>query len=154
MNPTLYLIFGNANSGKSSLVRSLTGLRTSDNINLSFIGQNQTIFFVRMPSLQEGDFIIPDKLDSYMNSQGIGIKNFIFPIRIIGTKVCPFNAEDYLIKIRDWGFQVKGVVLLNPTIPDFYMSYNLDLTDTWIKNPLQLPRNYIAMKVRTKWGLE
>lgn len=142
-----YLIIGNANSGKSSTIRALTGFGShnrSKRISITFLNNTQHEFFLQTSAAQE---------------KNINVNRLI---RIIKKGNCEYNLialrfdrpstfPNYLSYIRRFeqeGWQIKKIVLLGNH--EFLPQYHPILLR--FDSPHDQTINKNASDIRKNWG--
>lgn len=112
-----YIIVGDANSFKSSTVRSLTGCRVR---GLRDLVQSNVVMktYVRLSSLQEGGSPI-DPHDFVREVQKSGAQSVIFPLRAMSHRK-RLDANAYISECIKAGWNIKGIAILDS--PNFQLT--------------------------------
>lgn len=146
-----YVIIGDANSFKSSTVRSLTGCRVRGVREILHPGGGVVETFVQISSLQEGNN--PITSNAFIQEVGqSGAKAVIFPLRALMHRGRA-DANSYIQDFINSGWQVIRVAVLHspgftltvPLSPGVVDSYPAGLTPRYYANEL-------ASQVRQNFG--
>ena len=145
----VYVIMGEGNTRKSSLVRCLTGIHEKSKEKKPHIVATQEGDIpvkIRIGSLQEvkklpAEFIAECKLHD--------VPNILCAVRIEPEKSCPSGVE-YLNAFIKEGWEVKPVIALDTiSIPDFPKDLEQPM---YLYGSKSTPTNAMAARVRELWG--
>lgn len=142
----LYLVFGTANQGKSSLIRCLTGVFRSKTTRVKRIG-DEILIKVFVSSAQERWIGIDDLIEKIENAPE---EYFLISIRIDAIQnkygdVFPKGQVYYDALVKK--FKILGVVILGKEAMDID-----DKSITRIDTPKKHPSNHDASIVRHFWN--
>lgn len=143
----IYLIIGNANSGKSSTIRALTGLGShnrSKRISITFLNNTEHEFFVQTSAAQEKNMNV-NRLIRVINNANSEYN--LIALRFDRPSTFP-NYLSYLSRFEQEGWQIKKIVLLGNH--EFLPQYQPILLR--FDNPLDQTINKNASDIRKNWG--
>jgi len=142
----IYLIVGEKNSGKSTLVRALTGLDKENEVNIGLSNNTQPLFWAWITSRQEKQQMPKEMIDEMRSINDNRYLHYIIPLHLKGIKGCP-DANAYIEELHK-NFIIERAVLLG--IDD--QSISLQLPDVLTINPDTFSANEIAQQVMQEWG--
>jgi hypothetical protein len=143
----IYCIVGDANMGKSSLIRALTCVHQSGITNIKYSSTNKVrTFFVGMTSLQE--------------EKALDIKD---AVKLLRDEKCNYNlialrfdeigkykkAEEYLKAFMKKGWVIEGIAMLGR---HSFKNNSLNNLITRIPYPFDNTINKNASIIREAWG--
>jgi Fe2+ transport system protein B len=144
---TIYCVIGNANSGKSSIIRALTGLGShnrSKKVTITFLNNTLHEFFVQTSAAQEKNLDV-SRLIREIN-RGNCEYNLI-ALRFDRPSSFP-NYLSYLSRFETEGWNIKKIVLLGNH--ELLTQYNPILLR--FNNPQNQTINKNAADIRKNWG--
>ncbi|CAD15629.1 hypothetical protein [Ralstonia pseudosolanacearum] len=145
-----YIVIGDANSFKSSTVRSLTGCRIRG-VRDFVQGKIVMSTFVQLSSLQEGpNYIAPREFIREVNKSGA--RSTIFPLRASPHRGRS-DANVYIQEFVKAGWKIKGVAILHS--PNFQLIARLPASCIFHYHPGSDPlyyANQLASQVRKDFG--
>lgn len=143
----IYLVIGNKNVGKSSIIRSLTGIRVSGQTELRFRNDINETFYVQMTSLQEESRQTVQEAISKIS--GSGCSFHLIALRYSATDENYPNAEAYITAFINAGFTISGVAYLGgEAIP---INFNNNLIQ--LSPPHTQAINKNASDIRNRWEM-
>lgn len=144
----IVVIIGDTKSGKSTLIRNLTGIYKGQEVfSLGFVDGERKVF-VRNSALQEYNPKQPERFLTEINELSGNPSLAIIPLRVKAAKGCP-RGEDYIMALIGAGHEIELIVKLSKVefINSALNTISLDLST--IK-----PWNLRAALVRTRIGLK
>lgn len=142
--PRVYVLVGEDNTRKSSIIRALTGARIRDQYRI--LTTSGTIdAYVEVVALQER----PISPQDFMNQVGHN-QNILIPLRIQATNNCP-GWIDYLNAFLSNSWTISQIVALETTpFQGLPQSFPLPLYIP-SSGSRQIPINQLASQVRNHW---
>lgn len=142
MKKDIYIIIGEGGTGKSSLVRALTGTYQGGIEKIEFSDQTSELFKVWTRSAQEGEYYSPERV--LRNIDNTDQSNILLTLRATGKD----NANDY-IGLISASHNIVGIVVLGNfnNIPMPNTIKPLVIADPW-----ERPTNGNASRVREFWN--
>lgn len=143
----IYLVIGDQNVGKSSIIRSLTGIRVSGQTTLRFLNNIDELFYVQMTSLQEESRqTVQEATDTISASE--------CSFHLIALRYSPAgqnypNAEAYITAFINADFIISGVAYLGEeAIP---INFNNNLIQLCFPYAQTINKN--ASDIRNTWEM-
>ena len=143
--PEVWIIMGDAQVGKSSAIRALTGAFKSDYTNVQTAHGRLTNIFVQIRSLQENR-ISPERfIKDHRNDQYI-----LLSLRINQAGGYP-NGLSYIREFNRNGWVIKGIAVLGTNILPYNLPQGLP-NPLFIPNSQNTPANEVAYRIRQVWN--
>ena len=152
---SIWLLIGNANTRKSSMVRCLLGVdNPATEVEVQSV--TGTVLHIRafISAVQEKKSVSPEELlldlnDSHWKGQFKNLRNALVPLRYDPAEGQP-AAEFYAQALLDDGWSIKVVVSLGEPARPWLQNSGLPYIE--IPNSTSLPSNAIAAQVRAAFG--
>lgn len=147
----IYLVLGEGNVGKSTLIRCLTGIRIASRIQVRETTLNDLTVWAYMRSVQEGNTPMSpsDLLHDITKPEESQFHDYLIPIRITAFNNCP-NYSVYVNTLVAGGCTiVQAVALTQNTVAPVL---GLPVVPISITTSHLSPANANADIVRTAWG--
>ena len=146
MNKKLFIVFGKANSRKSSMIRCLTGAgQQQDNWMIGTENGNEDFLVcVTSPQDKNGTGISPAETISLFKKTNC--RNIITALQSQSSSDHP-NGEVYLKAFVNAGFEIQVIACLDPD------ANTLNLEGSLIENSNTRPDNEMASILRPLWNL-
>lgn len=147
MSKTAYILIGDANTGKSSYIRCVSGASPFKNEVVVRNRNNKDItLWTKQSALQElPDWLIsPAELIALLNRYDY----CLIALRFQPTKKCPHNADEYvqLLSRKKWDLKL---VILGNNHSNYLTSTNFTNKELLsIQTPVSEPANFIAIRIR------
>lgn len=146
---TAYVLFGEANTRKSSTARALTGVGRRKTVHVAVRGRVLDVF-VQVSALQESS-ISPLQFINEMLAEGISHVLVTLRIRQMQKRGHVFpSGVDYLRAFRTAGWRIRKVVALGTAVlPGMVPGIPLPL---FVPNSRTTPVNLISTRIRKAWA--
>lgn len=149
----LYIIAGEPDARKSSVIRALTGIRDTKTFRIQFEGESiQTHVMATSPneldSMGYTNGMTPQQLIDYINNLNKNETAVILPIRSVNPRFNLPIASEYIQALNNAGFEIAEVAMFNNafTLPN-------DVQGTVLMSNENIPSNLTASKLRKLWGI-
>jgi hypothetical protein len=148
--PNIYAILGNANTRKSSLVRSLTGVGRRKVVQLQTPGGTIDIF-VQISSLQEAEILPATFITEVQNSAH---QHVLVPLSVSGlfrNGTAYPDGRAYIGRFINAGWNISQIVLLGIAALPHLLPAGSPKLHTFASSTTT-PVNRIAFQVRAWWN--
>lgn len=118
----IFLVLGEGNVGKSTLVRNLTGIRIADYAQVEETGGNIFTMWAWMRSAQEAG-LTPDAIvNEILRTDETNLENYLLPLRIVGISPALPGYDTYFSRLLASGIIIANSAILTkqaiaPTLP-------------------------------------
>jgi energy-coupling factor transporter ATP-binding protein EcfA2 len=144
VNKKIYLIIGEKNSGKSSIIRALTGIRISGKINIAI--PTEVTFYVQLMSFQEEAMQNPS--NAIKSLKKINCESNLCALRLNKTQNFP-DAQTYIDALINEGWEIAGIIVLGEN--NLQQQFHQLCVHT-INPPKEYSINKNASKIRKWWS--
>jgi len=151
--PNIFIVVGDANAGKSALIRCLTGLsRRRDGTWRVATEQNPDMpIFVLISALQESENYARTPAQFIKDVNEKGFENVLVPLRRSRSRGFP-DCYEYINAFHNAdGWEIMQIVVLGEGFEENRLPAGL-LNLLVINLPQENPANHNAANVRRQWG--
>ena len=105
--PNIYIVIGNGNTRKSSLIRALSGVANRGKYEIEDSSSIKNEFFIQVRSLQEANISPPDFITEMQNSN---VSHILAALRINTLNSQPNGASYINAFINTTGWNISGII--------------------------------------------
>lgn len=146
----IYLIIGDGRVGKSTLVRSLTGIREASRVPIQLACGSVINVYAWMRSAQEISMDADEVVRQITRPDESAFTDYLLPLRILPANHIADGYQDYISKLEAAGCVIQRRVFVFSAAPT--MEVSCSESTAVVANSMSNPANLNSHIVRKVWG--